>query len=267
MTRNLAIWNFLSVILSIIVSYFSQAVRLNNNTIGSVSDQYENLFTPADYAFSIWGLIFIGLIAYSIFQINCAFFREGESELIRRTGPWFIIANLANTAWVIAWLFEETWLSVILMFVILGSLIMIIWRTKMELWDAPPEIIAFAWWPICFFAGWITVAAIANVAAYLTKIGWRGWFLSEVQWTILMLCMVMMINILIVYKRNMREFALVGVWALFAIYRRHLGESETVAYTSLVGAIMVFAYVGYHGYMNRKTNPMFTLVQGREEED
>lgn len=264
MTRNLAIWNFLSVILTIIVSYFSQAVRLNKNTIGSVSDQYENLFTPAGYAFSIWGLIFIALLAYSIYQIHCAF-SDADSEIVDRTGPWFILANLANTAWVVAWLYEETWLSVILMFVILFSLIMIIWRTKMELWDAPLKVIAFAWWPICFYAGWITVAAIANVAAYLTKIGWKGWILSEEVWTIIMLAVAVIINLLIVYRRNMREFALIGVWGLVAIYVRHVDESEMISYTALAGAAVIFGYISYHGYVNRKTNPMYSLVNQKSE--
>ncbi len=267
MTRNLSVLNLLSVILLIMVSYYSQAIRLNNNTIGSVSDQYENLFTPADYAFSIWGLIFISLVLYSFFQISRAFFSEEETDFISRTGPWFIIANLCNAAWVVVWLFEETWLSVILMFMILFSLVMIIKRTRMELDDASFKIIAFSWWPICFYAGWITVATIANVAAYLTKIGWKERIFDEKQWTVVMLIVAVTINFLIVYRRNMREFALIGIWALFAIYQRHQDDSSTVALTALGGAIFLFVYVSYHGYVNRKSNPMYIFIHGKKEEE
>ena len=267
MTRNLSVLNLLSVILLIMVSYYSQAISLNNNTIGSVSEQYENLFTPADYAFSIWGLIFLFLLIYCYFQINRAFFSEGETKFISRTGPWFILANLSNSAWVVAWLFEETWLSVILMFTTLFCLVMIIWRTKMELEDASFKIIAFSWWPICFYAGWITVATIANVAAYLTKIKWKEFIFTEVQWTVVMLIVATAINFLIVYRRNMREFALVGVWALFAIYHRHQDQNSTVAWTALGGAVLLLIYISYHGYVNRKSNPMYLLIQGKEEED
>lgn len=261
MTRNLSVLNLLSVILMIIVSYYSQAIRLNDNTIGGVSDHYENLFTPAGYAFSIWGLIYLALLVYCYFQLNRVFVSEGSTEFIVKTGPWFIIANVANAAWVVAWLYENTLLSVILMFIILGSLLMVIRNNDMERWNAPLKIIAFTWWPICFYAGWITVATIANVAAYLTSIGWRGWFLSETQWTITMLLVAVLINLFIVYRRNMREFALVGVWALVAIYARHTDGNAAVAYTALGGAILLLGYVGYHGYLNRKSNPLYKLVQ------
>lgn len=266
MIRNLSLLNLFSVILMIIVSYYSQVLRLNNNTIGSVSDEYIHMFTPADYAFSIWGLIYVALIAYCIFQLYTAFFGEDETEIIEKTGPWFAMANLSNTAWIIAWLYEETWLSVILIFTSLLCLVIVIIKTNMERWDASLKIIAFTWWPICFYAGWITVAAISNVAAYLTKTGWRGWIFSEQQWTIIMLAVATAINLLIVYKRNMREFALVGVWALVAVYLRHSGGNSAVAYTALGGAIIIFIYISYHGYMNRKSSPIHQLVKGRGKE-
>ena len=267
MTRNLSVLNLLSVILMIIVSYYSQAIRLNNNTIGGVSEYYENLFTPAGYAFSIWGLIYVALLIYCYFQLNRVFVSEKSVEFIHQTGPWFILANIANAAWVVAWLYENTLLSVILMFIILACLIKIILNTNMERWDAPPKIIAFTWWPICFYAGWITVATIANVAAHLTNIGWRRWALSEQQWTIIMLVVTVIINFLIVYRRNMREFALVGIWALVAIYVRQINENSGVAYTALAGGIILLGYVSYHGYVNRKSNPMFHLLTGKEESE
>ncbi|HAJ82648.1 MAG TPA: hypothetical protein DCO64_09405, partial [Zunongwangia profunda] len=60
--------------------------------------------------------------------------------------------------WVIVWLYEYTGLSIFLMLLILFSLIKIILNTNMERWDAPLKIIAFSWWPICLYSGWIAVA-------------------------------------------------------------------------------------------------------------
>lgn len=265
MSRNLTILNLLSVILVIIVNYFSQTLQLNNNTIGSLSQEYRNLFTPEGYAFSIWGLIFLALLAYCGYQIYCAFFYNKEAEYIIHTGPWFAIANFANAAWVVVWLYELTGISVIFMFVILFSLIMVIRKTRMELWDAPLRTIAFTWWPICLYAGWITVASIANVASYLAKINWDGWIFSEKQWTIIMLLVAIVINLLIVYRRNMREFAAVGIWALVAIYVRHSHKYPEIAYVALGGAFIILIYTLYHAYGNRKTNPIYRLVKGDSE--
>ncbi|MDT0691191.1 tryptophan-rich sensory protein [Salegentibacter sp. F188] len=259
MAKKLAIFNFLSVILAIAVNYYTQAVELNGNTIGSLSADYENLFTPAGYAFSIWAVIYLALLAYSGFQIYCAFITGKHTELITKTGAWFILANIGNMAWVFAWLYELTGLSVVIMLFILFSLIKIILNTNMERWDAPLKVIAFSWWPICFYSGWIAVATIANISAYLAKIGWDGWFLSEVQWAATMIVVATILNIIMIYTRNMREFGLVGVWALVAIFVRHSRENEALAWIAMGGAILIFLNAGYHGYKNKETSPMAKL--------
>jgi len=263
MSKKLSVLNFLSVILVITVNYLAQAGRFNNNTIASLSGEYDNLFTPAGYAFSIWGIIFISLLFYAGFQLYKAFSSFFDSGNILKTGYWFVIANLANSLWVIVWLYEYTLISVILMFIILGSLLKIVLNTNMERWDAPLKIIAFAWWPICLYAGWIAVASIANVAAYLSKIGWDGWIFSESQWTVIMIGIAVIVNSLMIYKRNMREFALVGVWALIAIYVRHESGNQLIAYTAIGGAILLLVYISYHGFVNRKTSPFHKLLNSK----
>jgi hypothetical protein len=255
MKKTLAILNLLSVILVIAVNYVSQALRLNETTIGEISQKYDNLFTPASYAFAIWGIIFLGLLAYGIFQVRRAFFGDKPSEFIIQTGYWFIAANVLNSLWVFAFVFDYTGVSVLIMLGILFSLIKIILNTNMERWNAPISTIVFVWWPICLYSGWISVATIANVSAYLTKVGWDGTPFSELSWTIIMIVIATSINLVMILKRNMREFAAVGVWALFAIYIRHSDSLETIAYTALGGSILIFAYMGWHGFQNRKTNP------------
>ena len=179
MKKTLALLNLVSVILVIGINYISQAIRINETTIGEVSNKYYNLFTPAAYAFAIWGFIFLALLAYAIFQVRRAYFSEKPSEFIEQTGYWFLSANLLNCAWVFAFTYEYTWLSVVIMLGILFSLIKIILLTNMERWDAPIEVIAFVWWPICLYSGWIAVATIANIAAYLTKIDWNGFGIGD----------------------------------------------------------------------------------------
>lgn len=265
MKKKLAILNLISVILVIGINYISQALRLNNTTIGEISGKYDNLFTPASYAFAIWGVIFLGLFAYCIFQIRRAFFSTKENDFIEKTSYWFIIANFLNAAWVLAFTYDYTGLSVLIMLGILFSLIKIILNTNMERWDAPIEIIAFVWWPICIYSGWIAVATIANISAYLTKLGWNSDFLSDENWTITMLIIATVLNLLMIWKRNMREFALVGVWALFAIYVRHKDDYDTIACTAMIGSIILLVNISIHGFRNRKTNPFQKLLERRSE--
>lgn len=255
--KTLSVLNLASVIVAIVVNYISQIGAIQGNTVSSVSDQYFNLFTPAGYAFSIWGIIYIALLALGTYQVYQSFVRNSSVEFITQSGYWFVLANLANAAWIFAWLSEMTLLSVFIMLVILISLIKIILNTNMERWDAPRSVIAFSWWPISLYAGWISVATIANIAAYLVKIGWRGDPLDEVLWTIIMLVVATVLNLLMIYLRNMREFAVVGVWALMAIFARHEGEYVSIAYVALIEAIIIFIYIMYHGFKNRRANPFF----------
>lgn len=261
MEKRLAVLNFISVILVIGVSYFSQAFGINGNSIGSLSAEYENLFTPASYAFAIWGIIYLGLLAFSGFQLYVAFGSGNDRGFLQQTGYWFFLANLINVAWVFAWLYEFTGLSVLLMFLILFSLIKIVLRTNMERWDAPLRVLGFCWWPICLYSGWIAVAAIANVSAFLVKIDWKAPFFSEGVWTIIMIFIAGIINIAIIYLRNMREFAAVGVWALVAIYFRHYEEIPPISYTALFVAVAIFSNIIYHGWRNRETNPITRLLR------
>lgn len=261
MTKKLAILNLLSVILVIAVNYVSQTIRINDTDIGEISSRYFNLFTPATYAFAIWGLIFLALLAFAIFQIRRAFFSSKGNEFIHQISFWFILANMLNASWVIVFVFDLTGLSVLVMLGILYSMIKIILRTNMERWDAPIEIIAFVWWPICMYSGWIAVATIANMAAYLSKIGWKGGPLSEETWTTIMIVVATVLNLLMIWKRNMREFAAVGIWALVAIYFRHETSYQFIAYTALGGAAVLLFAIIVHGFKNYKTNPLFKLLE------
>ncbi len=255
MKKTYAIVNLIVIIALIIWNYVANAMGIGGNTVGSLSAEYNNLFTPAGYAFSIWGIIFLGLLAHGIFQVRRAFAAGADDDFIALIGPWLLVANLANGTWVWAWLSEYTGLSVLVMLVILISLIIIIVRLDMERWDAPLPIIAWVWWPLSLYSGWIAVATIANVAAYLAKAGWQALF-SEVAWTVIMIAVATLLNLLMIYYRNMREFALVGVWALVAIAVRHWGEIPVLQWTALAGAAVLFIAAGIHGYRNRETSPL-----------
>src|SRR5690606_22715698 len=254
--------NILSLALVLFINYYAQAFGINGNTISEVSNEYNNLFTPASYAFSIWGLIYVGLITYVVFQVRRVYFSSGPAEFVKQTGYDFAIANIGNAAWVVAWLYNYTLLSVLIMCIILISLIRIILKSNMERWDAPVKIIAFTWWPVCLYSGWITVALIANVSAYLTKIGWDRMGISEVIWAIILIVVIVAINLLMITRRSMREFALVGAWGLVAIYVRQKDEISTLAITALAGAVILVGAATYQAYLNRKTNPFLKLFQG-----
>lgn len=250
-----AIVNMIVLLLVIFWNYWVNAKGLNGNTVSSLSAEYENLFTPAGYAFSIWGVIFLSLFAQAIFFVSRAFNPVKDSDFLSQIGPYLIMANIGNGLWIYMWLMEYTGMSVIVMLGILSSLVIVILNTNMERWDAPRPIIFWLWWPIALYCGWIAVATIANISAYLVKAGWTGG-ISEVTWAIIMIIVAVILNLYMIATRNLREFASVGVWALVAIAVRHWESMPTLQWTALFGAIVLFIAISYHGYQNRATAPI-----------
>ena len=255
MKKIVQIANGIALIVTIVMNYLSNTGIFNGNTIAGVSGKYHNYFTPAGYAFSIWGLIYLGLFTFVIYQ-GRGLFKKAEDEWpVLQIGWWFIISCIANSLWVLAWLYDFTFISVLLMVLLFISLLRIVVNTKMELHDAPLKKFIFLWWPFCIYSGWVSVALIANVAAYLTKTGWSGFGISETAWAMVMIAIAAVIHIFMIWNRNMREFALVAVWALIAIAVANQHENEIVFWSAIISAIIVFINISIHGYQNRKSNP------------
>ncbi|WP_324721148.1 tryptophan-rich sensory protein [Salinimicrobium sp. HB62] len=249
--KTLQIANIVAFIAMVALNYIANTGFINGETMASVSAEYNNLFTPAGYAFSIWGLIYLGLAVFVIFQ---AISVRGK-KLVPKIGWWFVISCLLNMSWIFAWLFHYIDTSVIIMSLLLISLLIIVFRTRMELDDEPLPVIAFFWWPFSFYSGWISVALIANVAAFLTSIDWNGFGISEVTWTIIMIIVAGIINVTITWTRNMREFALVGAWGIIAVGIANKEDVNVIYYTAIAAAAVLVISSGMHGYKNRHYSP------------
>ncbi|WP_047545048.1 hypothetical protein [Psychroserpens sp. Hel_I_66] len=263
MKKILQIANGFALIATIAMNYLSNTGAMNGTTIGDVSRGLNTLFTPAGYAFSIWGLIYIMLLGFAIYQGRSLFVNVRDDDFVLRVGWWFVISCIANSFWVVSWIYGYTGLSCVFIFLLLISLLKIVWNNRMELWDAPITVIAFLWWPFVFYSGWVTVASIANVSAYLVKIGWNGFGISAEIWTLIMIAIATVINLTITCKRNMREFALVGAWALVAIGVANMSSETVIAYTAFAAAGILAISSGIHGAKNKDTNPFIKFLEYR----
>jgi len=246
--------NSIALIFALIMNYLAGTGAFGGRSVGDVSAMFQNPFTPAGYAFSIWGLIYLLLIGFVVHQL-VAYYRFGETREIKQTGIWMALANVANGCWIYAWLNLHIGTSVIIIFIMLISLIVLSVRLKLELWDAPLRIIAFVWWPITIYLGWIIVASVANVTAFLVSINWQGRFLSPSSWAILMIALGAIIYLLLIHYRNMREAALVGIWAFVAIAVRHWGQNPGISWAAPAISAILFSAIVRHAWKNRKTMP------------
>jgi len=213
----------LTVLATIIVNILANALPLNGLNTGEISDRFKVYFVPAGYVFSIWGIIYIGLIAYAIYQ---ALPSQRQNPRLQATGWWVSLSGLANIAWIFLWHYEQFPLTLIAMLGLLATLILTYLRLNT---DAMPVSTAEKWavrLPFSVYLGWITVATVANVTSVLDYLNWDGFGIAPEIWMGIMLAAVLVINALMNYTRRDVAFTMVILWALAGISIKHAAVAE-----------------------------------------
>ncbi|MDG1398129.1 MAG: tryptophan-rich sensory protein [Polaribacter sp.] len=239
MKKILQILNGIAFVSVVFINYLSNTGVMNGKTIGSLSDSIRSLFTPAGYAFSIWGLIYLFLLGFVIYQGRSLFVKVKNDDFVEKIGFWFIISCIANSAWIFAWIYEYTGVSCIFIFLLLVSILKIIINNKMQIEAVKKSKLLFVSLPFVIYGGWVTVASVANVSSYLVKINWNGFGISAEIWTIILILIATLINIIVIYKRKMYAFALVGAWALTAIGIANKENYNTIAIIAFTAALLL----------------------------
>ncbi len=229
------IFMVLSLVVVLVVNFLANSLPINGVTTGEVSDQFPILFVPAGYVFSIWGLIYLALIGFSIYSLTA---KGLDNERIDAIAWWFVASNLFNAAWIFLWHYQQFALTLIPIFGLLFSLIMIYVRLDVgkvtRQWVEKMLVAA----PFSIYLGWATVAVVANVSQFLYAAGWRGEPLTEAIWTVIMLAVATLLGVLMIILRKEVAYPLVLVWAFVGIWVKH-GSVPLVATTALVAAILL----------------------------
>lgn len=212
-------------------------IPLNGQTTGELSDKYGNLFAPAGFTFSIWSLIYLLLLLHVIYQLGL-FQKKKNPQLLSPVGIWFCISSLLNATWIFLWHYEYLLLSVIVMLFMLLTLIKINTLTFHASLTRRESF--FIKLPFSVYFGWITIATIANITAYLVSIEWDGFGLSDATWTIVILFVGAVIGISTTIRRQDIAYALVLIWAYYGIYSKHTSESGfNGEYPSVIFSILI----------------------------
>ena len=236
--RILLILNTASLIFTLVINSLSNTGVFNGKTVGEVSDDFESMFAPAGYAFTIWGVIYILLIMFVGYQWF-AWLKYKDDYVLKQTGFWFALSNIANIAWIVAWLYTYIGLSVFLMLVLMFSLICLVVKHQLGIRNVSKQIVVFVWWPIGIYLGWIIVATVANVAAFLVSINWQESFMNEQTWTIVMIIAAVVIYVLLISLRNMRGAGMVGLWALIAIAVKQWEIQPAIVTTAIISSVVL----------------------------
>lgn len=227
------------------VNAMANVLPLNNRSTGEISNAYPNLFAPAGITFSIWGVIYLLLGGYVVYQ----FIRQDPKTegLLKKINPLFIATSIANVCWIFSWHYDFIGISVILMVILLFLLIKIadiLGKEKLLSWQR-----VFIGAPFSIYFGWITIATVANITVFLVSIGWNGFGISDVVWTSLILLIAALIGILRMRKDNSVAYGLVLIWAYLGILLKHLSVDGYNGQYPMVIATAVVCVILYMGVL------------------
>jgi hypothetical protein len=215
----------LTFIIMVTVNALANILPINGIGTGEVSDSYPNLFAPTGLTFAIWGVIYLLLLIFTIYQLGLF---QGDKNtvkgsLLRKIGFAFSISSIANAIWIFSWHYGIIPLSMLLMIIILACLTFIVQSIKREPLTSREKF--FIRLPFSVYFGWITVATIANATALLVDLDWNGSGVSEPVWMIIILAVGTLIGIITTIRNKDIAYGLVIVWAYIGIWIKHTDAS------------------------------------------
>lgn len=228
--------NIAAFAIVIAVNWMANALPLFGNTTGAISDKYYSMFTPAGFTFAIWGLIYLLLLAFIVYQ---ALPSQREDDALARIGPWFKASCAANALWIVAWHLEWLTVSVLVMLALLVALVRIYRRLQGQDWYVRA--------PFSIYLAWICVATLANISALQTALGWNEVLFDETSWTLMKLSVAGAVAAVAGLRNADPLFLLTIGWAAFGIAEgQFLVRSVAGAANTLSNmAVLLAAYAGW----------------------
>jgi hypothetical protein len=215
----------ITVLATLVINVLANALPINGQNTGEISDRFKVYFVPAGYVFAIWGLIYVGLIAYAIYQ---AIPSQRSNDRLRSTGWWVSLGGLANIAWIFLWHYNQFTLTLVAMLILLATLII----TYLNLGTGRSKASTTETWmarvPFSIYLGWISVATVANITDVLDFIKWDRFGIAPEIWMGVVLLVVWVITAIMNFTRRDIAYTLVILWALVGIAIKQSGVPAVV---------------------------------------
>jgi len=240
---GLAIATVIAIVATLGVNTLSNLYPPGGQNVGEIANTVLAgvLITPANYAFAIWGVIYLGLIAYAVYQFHPV---RRQTPQIQQVNRWLIVACIAQVIWIFLFTLQQFTWSILAMLAILLPLIAIYLTLDIGQQAISPRQRWMAHIPFSIYLGWIAVATIVNVASALYAANWSGWGLSPAAWTVVMIGVATVLAAIVIVKRADLAFTLVFIWAFVAIALRHTDVSAIWG-TAAIASLALLAGIGW----------------------
>lgn len=246
-TLQTSLLNWIAFFAVVAVNALANLLPINGYNTGQISAFYPNYFVPAGFTFSIWGLIYLLLLLYTItltvFAASKQLTAHKAHAYIHAINPWYLFSCFLNIAWILCWHYLQAGASVVVMLCMLYSLLQVFIKGKAMLKSFPLYLQFLLGAPFTVYLGWICVATIANITAYLVKTGWQGGPLQPDIWSAVMMTIAIVLALFILLRFRVAGFSLTVAWALWGIRASQGPGSDLLLRISTAGAITLLVVV------------------------
>jgi hypothetical protein len=234
---------------TLVVNGLASSGALGGRAIGDISDSFPIYFVPAGLTFSVWGVIYLALTAFVVYQ---ALPSQRENATIKKISWLFVFSNIVNMGWLLAFQGEQFLLSLPFMLVLLGSLIAIYLRL-----DIGKSVSRATYWllqvPFSIYMAWITIATIANVSQALYASGVTELGLGGPAWAAIMIAVGTVVISAVIYTgRGNIAYGLTTVWAIAGIVIKQAERSELVGAAAIIAIVVILAVLAFSLWQNRR---------------
>lgn len=252
MERFLPILGLITLGLTLYINYLAGTGYVNNLTTGEVSAMYPNLFTPAGFTFTIWGLIYLLNLLFMSYQLYKMVRKPYQLDI--GLNGLFILICLTNSVWIFSWHLLKIATSLLLMMVILVLLVLAYRRVRSCLPGSSSYF--FEYLNFSVYLGWISVATVANVAIFLISRGLFTQGLTPALFTGVVIILVAALALWMILKEGNIFFGLVIMWASYGIVMARSTDStayaEAISMVALIAMVLIFLSLIVRLYLKNK---------------
>lgn len=236
-TKTKAWINLTLFVLTLIVNTLGGTGLINGTSQKDVSDMYHTLITPAGFAFSIWSLIY-GLLFISLIVMLVKSKERYYEKAIDSITPYLWISFITNMIWIVTFSYLQIGISTLFIFIYLISLTMIVQKLRQlnheKRWLLP---LTFG-----LNTGWLFIATVVNIAAFLVQIEWNGFGIADNTWTLIIMGVSFLLASFVLFQIKNAAFPLPIAWAFFAI-NRELQTANTTLTLEIFPLVLAVLFV------------------------
>lgn len=251
-------WRWLALAATLVNLGFnalSGRLAIGEGSIEQIVQRHNALFTPADYAFAIWGLIYVATLVQVIHQLLPSQRNADAHDLLAKL---VAAANVLAMAWIVVFRNDLITSSVLVIALTLAVSCALFIHSSRAV--ARHELGKWVLVPASLWFGWLSVATLANVSLWLVAMGWPE--TGNPDWTFAAIGLATALGLVVGTRYRNWIYPAVIAWADIAIWVERREDARAVALVALLAGVIMIAWAAFCAFQAKRARRGFRIFHG-----